>query len=96
MSIPTHVIADAGLLNHAMATRAGTVFDDHYFSRLLKSPTELVRAIAYVLGNHEHHFGTASSAYTSAELSQAERAELLSFPVGWLLSVGRFKASPAG
>src|SRR5712691_11838591 len=32
---------------NALMSRTGTVFDDHYFSRLLKSPTELVRAIAY-------------------------------------------------
>jgi len=81
---------------NALMSGSGTVFDDHYFSRLLKSPTELVRAIAYVLGNHQHHFGTPSALYTSAELSPAERIELLSVPIGWLLSVGRFKALPGG
>jgi len=43
-------------LNRVMQRR-GRVFDDHYHSRLLRSPTELVNAIAYVLGNHEHHYG---------------------------------------
>jgi hypothetical protein len=76
---------------NALMSRAGAVFDDHYFSRLLKTPTELVRAIAYVLGNHAHHFGMPSTRYTSAALSPTERVELLSFPVGWLLNVGRCK-----
>ena len=76
---------------NALMSRAGRVFDDHYFGRLLKSPTELTRAIAYVLGNHQRHFGGSpeADAYSSATLSQAERVELLSFPVGWLLRVGR-------
>src|SRR4051812_16767046 len=70
---------------NALMSRAGAVFDDHYFGRRLQSPTELVRAIAYVLGNHEHHFGASSTEYTSAALSPVERMDLLSVPVGWLL-----------
>src|SRR5437016_4466512 len=42
---------------NAMMNRPGAVFSDHYHSRLLRTPTELVRAIAYVLGNAAHHFG---------------------------------------
>jgi len=75
--------------------RAGRVFEDHYFSRLLRSPTELVRAIAYVLGNHRHHFGGAGADLcSSASLSPAERLEFLSFPRGWLLNAGLRRASP--
>jgi len=77
---------------NAMMKRAGRVFDDHYFARLLRSPTELVRAIAYVLGNHRRHFGEpGADAYSSAVLSPAERIEILCLPLGWLLR----RASPA-
>src|SRR5438270_13453559 len=44
-----------------MMSRKGSVFDDHYDAHLLRSPTELVRAIAYVLRNHEHHFGASGA-----------------------------------
>src|SRR5207248_9771063 len=37
----------AKALNRVMQRR-GTVFDDHYHSHLLRSPTQLVNAIAYV------------------------------------------------
>ena len=47
---------------NAMMNRAGAVFADHYHSRLLKTPTEVVRAIAYVLGNAAHHFGARRDA----------------------------------
>ena len=74
---------------NAMMERAGRVFEDHYFSRLLRSPTELTRAIAYVLGNHQHHFGGGGAdLYSSAALSPAERVEILSFARGWLLNAG--------
>ena len=46
----------AKALNRLM-DRKGHVFADHYHSRLLRSPTELVNAIAYVLGNAAHHYG---------------------------------------
>ena len=78
---------------NALMSRAGRVFDDHYFGRLLKTPTELARAIAYVLGNHQHHFGTGGpDRYSSAVLSPAERVEMLSFPLGWLFNAGLLRA----
>src|ERR1700687_5828619 len=40
-----------------MMQRTGKVFADHYHSHLLRSPTELVNAIRYVLDNAAHHFG---------------------------------------
>jgi REP element-mobilizing transposase RayT len=46
----------AKALNGVMQRR-GSVFDDHYHSRLLPTPTQLVKAIGYILGNHEHHYG---------------------------------------
>jgi REP element-mobilizing transposase RayT len=86
-------ISIAKALN-AMMECAGHVFDDHYFSRLLRSPTELTRAIAYVLGNHQHHFASESGPdqFSSAVLSPAERFELLSLPLSWLLR--RVSAAP--
>src|SRR5438309_1829783 len=75
-------------LNRLMK-RAGRLFADHYHSRLLKTPTELVRAIAYVLGNAARHFGTRGvDAFSSAGLSLAERATFLAEPASWLLRWG--------
>ena len=72
---------------NAMMEASGRVFDDHYHSRLLRSPTELVRAIRYVLGNHEHHFGVKGvDPYSSAVLEEME--VVVSEPRGWLLRVG--------
>jgi REP-associated tyrosine transposase len=72
-----------------MMDRSGPVFADHFFSRVLPTPTELVNAIRYVLGNHTHHFGaTGIDPYSSEALSLADRSALLSPPVGWLLRVG--------
>ena len=74
---------------NAMMRRPGQVFADHYHSRLLRSPSETVVAIAYVLDNHRHHHGERGvDRYSSAALDDAERAKLLSRPVGWLLRVG--------
>ena len=74
---------------NAMMRRSGRVFADHYHSRLLRSPSEMVSAIAYVLNNHRHHHeGGGVDRYSSAALDDAERAKLLSRPVGWLLRVG--------
>jgi hypothetical protein len=73
-----------------MMGRAGKVFGDHYHARLLRSPTELVRAIAYVLGNAAHHFGAqGTDRFSSAALVPAERFTLLAAPLSWLLREGR-------
>ena len=75
---------------NAMMRRAGKVFDDHYHSRLLRSPRELVIAIAYVLGNAAHHFGASGpDPYCSAALPSQMRGSVVTSPVGWLLRVGR-------
>jgi len=74
---------------NAMMRRKGRVFADHYFSRLLETPTELVKAIRYVLQNHTHHFGERGvDPYSSASLQDGEREVLLALPRGWLLRVG--------
>jgi REP-associated tyrosine transposase len=74
---------------NSMMQRKGRVFADHYFSRLLETPTELVNAIRYVLENHTHHFGeTGVDPYSSAALAVTERSVVLALPLGWLLRVG--------
>jgi hypothetical protein len=41
-------------LNSMMGTR-GAVLDDRYYSRVLGTPTEVRRALGYVLGNYRSH-----------------------------------------
>ena len=73
----------AKALNRVMG-RHGRVFADHYHSRLLHTPAELVNAIAYVLGNAQHHYGNQlSDRYSSA----CER-DVLCAPTGWLCRTG--------
>src|SRR5262249_40378014 len=52
----------AKALNRLMNS-SGRVFADHYHARLLETPTELVNAIAYVLGNFAHHHRGARGAF---------------------------------
>ena len=54
----------AKALNAALG-RSGSLFADHFHSRLLPTPTELTRAIRYVLDNALHHYGEASRWFTS-------------------------------
>ena len=81
---------------NAMMGSAGKVFGDHYHSRLLRSPTELARAIAYLLGNAAHHFG-AKGADPYSSRSAAARA-VLAEARSWLLTVGwrlaKFRSIP--
>jgi REP element-mobilizing transposase RayT len=74
---------------NALMGRSGAVFADHYHARLLRTPTQLVRAIAYVLRNHEHHSGgSASDPFSSDGLRRAERRARLCLPITWLLTIG--------
>jgi len=79
----------AKALNRVMERR-GRVFADHYHSRLLRSPTELVNAIAYVLGNHAHHFGgpPQRDPFSSGAYDPPRREQVLSDPLSWLLRHG--------
>src|SRR5438105_6644600 len=78
----------ARALNRLMA-RKGHVFADHFHSRLLLSPTEVMRAIQYVLDNHRKHYGmTGDDPYASNALQPAERDDLLARPVTWMLRGG--------
>jgi putative transposase len=78
-----------------MMRRKGHVLADHFFSRILETPTEVVNAIRYVLGNHAHHFGAAGiDPFSSAGLSATDRDAVLAPPVGWLLRDGWRRARP--
>lgn len=78
---------------NAMAGRRGSVFADHYHSRLLTTPTELVRAIRYVIENDAHHYGAADASFSSRA---PDALPLLAAPIGWHLRVGwqRTSGSP--
>ena len=92
----------AKALNRMMRAR-GRVFADHFHSRLLRSPSELVRALAYVLGNAAHHFGGRAAhgefggraanddRYSSAS---CDRERTLGERRTWLLRVGWRRARP--
>ena len=66
--------------------RTGSVFADHYHAHYLRSPTEASRAVAYVLGNYEHHFpdGRRSARWVDPCSSEV-RFHLVSRPRLWLL-----------
>jgi REP element-mobilizing transposase RayT len=84
----------AKALNDLMGC-AGAVFSDHYHSRLLRTPTELVRAICYVLDNHGHHFAArGDDPLSSAALPEERKSLVLCVPVGWLLREGWKRAGP--
>jgi putative transposase len=72
--------------------RDGTLFDDHYHSHLLKSPTEVARALAYVETNARKHYGRIELDYFSSD--HAEWSALLVLPVSWLLTSGWKLAGP--
>jgi REP-associated tyrosine transposase len=66
--------------------RAGGLFADHYHCHLLVTPTEVARALSYVLSNAERHYGEAGLDACSSAVAHAR--EVLVPPRGWLLSVG--------
>ena len=68
------------------------MFADHYHSRLLKTPTELTRAIRYVIENARHHYGERGADFFSSRGPGALVA--LVRPIGWLLRVGWSRAGP--
>jgi hypothetical protein len=68
----------------------GRVFADHFHSRLLKSPTEVVNAIRYVLENAARHHGDVDGDAFSSE--DVENAGVLARPSGWLLRSGWLQA----
>jgi REP element-mobilizing transposase RayT len=84
----------AKALNRLMQ-RKGTVFADHYHARILRSPTQVANAIAYVLMNFLHHFPGEAARYGDVPrdpFSSAWRERGRDPPVvparTWLLAVG--------
>jgi REP element-mobilizing transposase RayT len=74
----------------------GAVFSDHFHSRLLKTPTELVNAIAYVLGNFARHFGGSPGPdrFSSAARPADRLERVVARPRTWLLREGWRRARP--
>ena len=84
----------AKALNRVMG-RKGTVFADHYYARILRSPTQVANALAYVLLNFLHHFPGEAARYAHDlrdRFSSAWRERGTDPPVvparTWLLAVG--------
>lgn len=85
----------AKALNRLMERR-GKVFADHYHARILKTPTELANAIAYVLGNAAHHYAERGpDRFSSAAYDPERRERVLSHPRAWLLRIGWRRARRA-
>ena len=79
----------AKALNRVMDDRHGRVFADHYHSRVLATPSELVNALAYLVNNAAHHFVfTGRDPFSSAAYDRERRELVLSHPRTWLLRSG--------
>jgi hypothetical protein len=78
-------------LNRLMNGRKGTVFADRYHSRPLRTPTEVRRALVYVLNNSRKHF-----AHRGHRLSPGWMDEYASGPWfdGWATPVRGPAGSP--
>jgi len=84
----------AKALNRVMG-RHGPVFEDHYHSRVVRTPTEAARAVAYVLRNFAHHAKARgeevpddeADPFSSAAGSCADPPPVCE-PRTWLLSAG--------
>jgi REP element-mobilizing transposase RayT len=71
---------------NVLLERRGTVFADHYHAHLLRTPTEVARAIRYVLANAERHYGDRGP---DDFCSTAPGMEAIVVPATtWLLRVG--------
>jgi REP element-mobilizing transposase RayT len=77
---------------NAMLGRRGSVFADHYYSRLLLTPTELARAIRYVIENDAHHYvGKPAIAFSSRG---RDAMDLITAARSWLVRIGWQRAPP--
>jgi REP element-mobilizing transposase RayT len=72
----------ARALNRLLA-RTGKLFADHFHSHLLRSPTEVVNAIRYVLGNAARHYGERGLDEFSSAAPSAKA--VLVRPITWLV-----------
>ena len=88
----------AKALNRVMK-RKGTVFGDHYHARILRSPTQVANALAYVLMNFVRHFPEEAERFADLRdpFSSAWRERGRDPPVvparTWLLTVGWRRAA---
>jgi len=57
----------AKALNRVMQRR-GPVFRERYHSHVLRGPTEVARAVAYVLGNYFHHAASWGASIARTEV----------------------------
>jgi REP-associated tyrosine transposase len=82
-----------------MMDRRGDVFADRYHAHALRSPTEVARAVAYVLGNfliHAARRGEAVASGIDPFCSAAQNEEdvpLTARPQTWLLCIGWARAT---
>lgn len=86
-------VSMAKRINFTLA-RQGPVFEDRYFARRLRTPTEVANAVDYVLRNEEHHRrlqGLAPASGPDPFCSAALRGSIPRLVVEaatWLLRVG--------
>jgi REP element-mobilizing transposase RayT len=94
-------------LNKLMGRRSGQVFPDRYHAHILKTPTEVAHALAYVRGNYAVHARrrgeivapTSVDRFSSAALVDGAWVEetgapLVAAPRTWLLVEGWRKVRP--
>ena len=89
-------------LNRVMQ-RSGPVFRERYHAHVLRSPTEVARAVAYVLGNYFRHAAkwgeqvaaNAVDPYSSAAARECSGADppLVVEPRTWLLRTSPQRAA---
>ena len=77
----------ARALNASME-RKGPVFADRFHAHILKTPTEVGRALRYVLGNAAIHAARAGLAAPAADALTSEAMDCTTPPVTWLLFAG--------
>ena len=81
--------------------RRGPVFEDRFFSRALRTPTEVARARDYVLRNQERHLARQGVAplleidpFSSAAWTGYAGPPLVAEPRTWLLRIGYRRGRP--
>jgi putative transposase len=98
------LLARLGMRLNALMSRRGQVFQDRYHAHVLRSPTEVRRALAYVLGNFASHTlrrgGSVSPGFVDLYSSAASRgpdgdSPPVAEPRSWLLRTHGSVASEA-
>src|SRR5664279_1524886 len=85
-------ISAARHINAATGHR-GSVFNDRYFPRVLKTPTQVRNCLAYVLNNWKHHGETADSLRRPWPIDPYSTASMFD---GWKELDGRRIVVPSG